>query len=309
MRVLLVRFSAIGDCVMAAHAATALRRSHPQATIAWAADPRCSDVIDREKLVSEVYDIPRDRWKKERVSSIAQLRYYAQLRRYRFDYGFDLQGHSKTAICLRLAGAKRVASMEALDPAARIIGRRVRVRSTHMVERMTETIASEIELSQGGKPPIMPTLVEERAKVGSGFVSIHIGAGATWKKWPLDRWEKVGAEILSRGHQVTFLGGPGDGNPVCGGATNWSGKLTLRESIAAVAQSRVHLAADTGSGHMAAAYGVPVVSVFGRTEPALYRPYTSKGIVLRNGKATENVSVEEVLIAFEEALKFALPQR
>ncbi|MBC8063619.1 MAG: hypothetical protein H7Y17_02220, partial [Chlorobia bacterium] len=41
--------------------------------------------------------------------------------------------------------------------------------------------------------------------------------------------------------------------------------------MSAVAHSTIHLAADTGTGHMAAAFGVPFVSVFGPTDPKLFR--------------------------------------
>ncbi len=51
---------------------------------------------------------------------------------------------------------------------------------------------------------------------------------------------------------------------------------------------------------MAAAYGVPVVSVFGPTNPVWYRPYTERGIVLKEGKRTEDVRPEAVLEAARE---------
>jgi ADP-heptose:LPS heptosyltransferase len=72
--------------------------------------------------------------------------------------------------------------------------------------------------------------------------------------------------------------------------------------MAAVALSSVHLAADTGTGHIAAAYGTPVVSVFGPTQPQNYRPYTDRGIVLRGPEDTTNVPPDDVLAA---ALKLA----
>jgi ADP-heptose:LPS heptosyltransferase len=69
-----------------------------------------------------------------------------------------------------------------------------------------------------------------------------------------------------------------------------------------VAASELHLAGDTGTGHMAAAYGVPVVSVFGHMEPVKYRPYTDAGVVLRNGTEAANVSAEELLTAARELI-------
>ncbi len=303
-RVLVIRLSAIGDCVMAAYAVSALRRAQPDAQIVWAADPRCSVVIDREHCVSEVFDIPRDQWKREGTTWLQQLRYYARLRKYEFDFGFDLQGHSKTAICLRVARPKRRLAVEGLDPMSRILTPAARTTAIHLVERMTLTIAELLPVSPIERP-FMPALAAERSSVanqlqsGRPLVTIHIGAGAEWKRWPIERWEAVAQAVGRKGFEVVFLGAPGDTDRPLGNGHDLVGKLTLAESMAAVAQSALHLAADTGSGHMAAALGVPVISVFGRTNPARYRPYVvnSRGVVLQNGTSTELVSVEDVLEA------------
>ena len=69
--------------------------------------------------------------------------------------------------------------------------------------------------------------------------------------------------------------------------------------MSAVAHSMVHLAADTGTGHMAAAYGVPVVSVFGYTDMIEYRPYTENGVVLNAGKSMDGVSPEQIVDSVE----------
>ena len=76
--------------------------------------------------------------------------------------------------------------------------------------------------------------------------------------------------------------------------------------MAAVAESHLHLAGDTGTGHIAAAYGTPVVSVFGPTPPERYRPWSARARVLRDdSKSVEAVSPDlilaEALSVLEEA--------
>ncbi|RYG34251.1 hypothetical protein EON81_16025, partial [bacterium] len=72
------------------------------------------------------------------------------------------------------------------------------------------------------------------------------------------------------------------------------GKLPLRETLALVQASRLHVASDTGTGHMAAAVGTPVISVFGPTDPAVFRPYAKRGIVLRDGSNPADVTLEKL---------------
>lgn len=289
-KILIVRFSAIGDCVMTAHGVSALRRAHPDATLIWAVDPRCGAVLDRSKLLNDVFDVPREAWKQGGPGSslLDQYRHFCKLRQYRFDVGVDLQGHSKTAICLRLAGAMRRLGCKPHDPvAAALLPRAASVHhGTHMVEELAGVlrplgIADDLS-------PIMPELAAERSKVrqwidGSRpLATISVSAGAPKKVYPLEHWKEVARQLMSSGFQVAFLGGPTDPTPGMAESLDWVAKTSLSETMAAVAESAVHFSADTGSGHIAAAYGVPVVSVFTVTNPVRYRPYTDRGVVLES---------------------------
>ena len=110
MNALIVRFSAIGDCVMAVPVASAIREKYPDAHISWAVEPRCAGVVDTERLVNETLLFPRDAWESKRWSPAtwaSQLRTYLGMRKRRYDIGIDLQGHAKTALCLRIAKPKK----------------------------------------------------------------------------------------------------------------------------------------------------------------------------------------------------------
>ncbi|MCO5298142.1 MAG: glycosyltransferase family 9 protein [Fimbriimonadaceae bacterium] len=303
---LFVRFSAIGDCVMALPAVTAVRQAIPGAFIAWAVDSRCAPVIDTRRLVDHVQEFPRDRWKRESWSVATwrdQVRHYLLLRRFRFDFGIDLQGHSKTALCLRLASPKRSVSVPATDVFARILNRpcRTEIGALHTVEAHLAVLG---ELGDFPAPsgPILPDLTREREAVlprlpQDPFATLSTGAGAPNKLYPPALWSQVGARLQSAGVSVVWTGGPGDAVPELPGATSLVGALTLRESMAAIAGSAVHLSGDTGSGHLAAAYGVPTVTVFGPMDPARYRPYTHRGTVLREGGDPANVRPEAIAAA------------
>ena len=121
-----------------------------------------------------------------------------------------------------------------------------------------------------------------------------MGSGHPRKNYA--RWGEVAGELDQRGMQVAFLGGPGESAP-CDVGLNLVGKLDLDQTMAWVAGSRVHLAADTGTGHIAAAYGIPVVSVFGWTRSEVYRPYTNRGIVFDAGKDMTGVEPEQIVEA------------
>jgi ADP-heptose:LPS heptosyltransferase len=303
VRALVVRFSAIGDCVMAVPVAVAIRRSHPDAFIAWAVESRCAPVVDNGRLTNLRHEFQRDEWKQGRWSPRVwrdQLARYTSLRRNRFDIGIDLQGHSKTALCLRLAAPTKRLAAYATDSLARSLnplaagqrGERHAIEWSLEVLNQIGDFGREVEfiMPELGPPPLSPT---------KPLATIAVGAGQARKSYPSKRWAEVARGLLDRGFSVAWLGGFGELAPEIEGTADLVGKLSLAESMAAIGASAVHMAADTGSGHIAAAYGVPVVSVFGPTNPAVFRPWTDQGIVLREGKDPGTIGPDQVLKAAE----------
>jgi ADP-heptose:LPS heptosyltransferase len=133
-------------------------------------------------------------------------------------------------------------------------------------------------------------------------VAISVGSSTVDKRVPTTHWEAVGAALIAAGRSVTVLGGPRDPVPHIAGAENLVGKLSLAQSMEVAAAAQLHLSGDTGMGHIAAAYGVPTVSVFGPMPPERYRPYGARSVVLRAAsKRPEDVSVEQILSACAEA--------
>jgi ADP-heptose:LPS heptosyltransferase len=307
--VLVVRFSAIGDCVMSAWAATSIRYKHPEAYLCWAVESRCAAVIDRQTLCIRVVEFPRDRWKKRRWSPATwreQVATYARLRSMRFDMGFDLQGHSKTALCLRIAKPARRVQARATDSIAAKLNPMIGQppKGMHTIEwnqKVLQTLG-DFDLPEA---PIMP-VTEPPLRDGRSLVTISVSAGHADKAYPAVQWTSVAEELVRAGHRVVFLGGPTDTAIPVEGSEDLVGRLGLEKSMAYVAASDLHLAGDTGTGHMAAAYGVPVVSVFGPTDPNVYRPYprvNGQAIVLKEGSSTSEVRPAQILDAAHALLQ------
>lgn len=305
---LIVRFSAIGDCVMTAYVATAIRSAFPKAALTWAVETRCMAMLEKGRLLNNVVDFPRDQWRKTRWSPRVwqeQLGRFAQLRKFSFDYGMDLQGHSKTAICLKLANPKNRVSAFATDTLAQRLNPLTPgdPDAKHRVERMLETAQTFGDFTMPERP-IMPAPIGREALGFSEMplVTISTGAGAVNKQYPDLQWAAVAQGLVARGMNVAFLGADSDPKIAVPGVVDMIGKFTLGQTMSAVAHSAIHLAADTGTGHMAAAFGVPFVSVFGPTDPNLFRPYSDRGVVLRESLSPADVPPSRILDAAEALL-------
>lgn len=299
LKFLVVRFSAIGDCVMSVPVAASIRRADPSAEIVWVAEERCFPVIDSQTLVSRRVAYPRERFKQTRWSPTGwreQLAFFARLREAHFDIGIDLQGHAKTAVCLRLASPKKRLAARAIDPLAKLLNPVFPGDDSevHTVDWNLRALANLGEFPTETRW-IMPKLPPSPVATNRPVVAITVGAGHPTKRYPAENWASVAEALQREDFQVVFLGGPGETAPCVSGAINLVDQLPLEKTMAVIAGASVHLGADTGGGHIAAAYGVPTVTVFGPKSPAQFAPYQAKRVVLRRSDHPEDVTVSEVI--------------
>jgi heptosyltransferase-1 len=111
-RVLLVRLSAIGDIVFASPLIASARRAYPNAYLAWLVQPECAPLLVHHPDLDEVIEWPLPHWRrlwKERrfwnlIGQVADA--MKMLRARRFELAIDLQGLLKSALPMRLCGAR-----------------------------------------------------------------------------------------------------------------------------------------------------------------------------------------------------------
>ena len=110
----------------------------------------------------------------------------------------------------------------------------------------------------------------------SGPVLVHPGAAFEARRWPLARWRPVVAALVDEGFDVIVTGGADEralGAALAEvGASNRCGASTLEELAELVASARVVLSGDTGTAHLATAFAVRSVVLFGPTPPAWWGP-------------------------------------
>lgn len=308
MKVLIVRFSAVGDCVLAAWAVSSIRNKYPDAEIIWAIEPRCAPVVDCERLATRLIAFDRQAWKRGRFRPHMwrqQVRTYLSLRALRCDVGIDFQGHLKTALALRLAAPTRRFATHATDWVARAISAPLPLDSVahpHVLDENYATLAAWEHFDRVERP-MMPDValeleaIEAKISRNQPLCTIQTGAGAWDNRYPPELWAEVAEGMIRAGYVVVALGAKGEPQIPHAGVEDRVGKTSLREAQAWVRASAVHLCGDTGTGHIAAAVGVPVVSVFGPANPRRTRPYTTRGVVLHRGPNTFDTPPSEVVEA------------
>jgi hypothetical protein len=124
--------------------------------------------------------------------------------------------------------------------------------------------ATDFYLQQAGAPPgAVPRLPLQSPS--AGYAVIHPFSGSPKKNWPLERFRAAAAR-LARRMPVYWCAGPAEDLP---GAVRFPDLRGLARWLAAAA---VYIGNDSGITHLAAACGVPVVALFGPTDPRVWAP-------------------------------------
>jgi lipopolysaccharide heptosyltransferase II len=289
-RILLVRFSSIGDVLLTTPLIRALRRACPDATITALTKRQFAPLLaDNPHLDATLALGPED--------SLPALG--RSIRQQRFTHLLDLHGNLRSRI-LRLLAPGPWQSYNPRRRARRELIRFKRDRYPDRVpvaERYFEA-ARDLGVTPDGGPPEFAVSTERDAEAGGwlgpmvperGHVALAPGAHHATKRWPAAHWEALAARLASHGYGVVVVGGLQDATlsqavARAAGAAGRSatGQFDLPGSAALLARARVLVSGDTGLMHLATAVGTPVVALFGPTvEQFGFFPYRATAVVLQ----------------------------
>lgn len=217
------------------------------------------------------------------------------------------------AVNLHGAGPESVADLVATRP-GRLLSHRhptfPAVAGPEWVEEQHEVLRWCRLLAWHGVPADPGDLGLLRPQVASvtpGAAVVHPGASAASRRWGVDRFAAV-ARSLAADHRVVVTGSAAErdlASAVAAGAglpesAVLAGQLDLADLAAVVADAAVVVCNDTGVGHLATAYGVPSVVLFGPTPPERWGPPVGREqhVALRTG----SLAVDGVLAAVGRVL-------
>lgn len=295
-RILVLNRSHIGDCLLTTPTLRALRRGFPQAHLGVSVPSDNRDLLACNPHVDEIVLRPRrTRW-------LQKLLFAFEIHQWRPDLIISFQEKSvfyglaswyqrgALTICLDHPRTRRFYDCTVPIPPG-----------SHEVEKYL-AVAEALGCSPDGRPVlelVTPKPARESARrllegLGAGleerFIGINPGGTKPDKRWPVERFAEV-ADALQRevGLRALIIGGSGDAERAAAIAVRCSspplivaGRTTLAETAVCLEQCVVFVTSDTGPMHMAVALAVPVVSIFGPTNPAKFGPYTTLATVLRH---------------------------
>jgi heptosyltransferase III len=128
------------------------------------------------------------------------------------------------------------------------------------------------------------------------YAVLHPFASEPAKTWPANRFIRVASELKRAGLEPIFLAGPGDDSSPFAAFEVWNG-APLNRVKNLLARAQLFVGNDSGPAHIAAAFGVPVVVLFGPSDPCIWGPWRTPARVLTSPRGIGGIGIDQVLEA------------
>jgi heptosyltransferase I len=299
---LVIRLSSIGDIVHALPAVSALGETYPWARITWVVEEQYASLLEGNPHARRVITVDTLGWRHRlgTVDTYKQLLFCVRcLRDTVFDAVIDFQGLVKSGVIAGLCRSRArigFAKPWLKEPAAGLFYTR-QVRADGRKHAIEENLALVEALGARRGPwqfplPCLPgydqylDITLEAAGVKE-FLIINPGGGWIAKRWPPSSYTELirRLDALFPGHFL-LTGSHSEQNELKHIArASGSGRAqyfaaSLEQLITLARKARLFIGGDTGPLHLAAAMGVPIVALFGPTDPARNGPFSPADIIL-----------------------------
>lgn len=270
MKVLVIRFSSIGDIVLTTPIVRCIKQQRPDAEIHYLTKAAYGTLLINDPYIDRLHYMNDD------LEEVIE-----DLKKVKFDYVADLHNNIRTLRVKRALNVPETYTFPKLNIKKWLLTnfKWNLMPDKSIVERYFETV-KPLGINNDGKG--LDYFLQEDKKLDNsdipmshwgGYVGCVIGGSYNTKKLPVEQWRQFCALVP---YPVILLGGPEDkfeGSEIAVQDTvkiyNSCGKFSLNESADLVKHARVVVSNDTGLMHAAAAFQKPIISLWGNTSPEM----------------------------------------
>jgi len=284
----------IGDAVMTTPALGAIRNAFPAAEITIVANPVVGELFAHHPFCDGVIVFDK---KKDHGGVGGMLGFCRELRGCRFDTAILLQNAFEAALMAFLSGV-RVRAGYRTDGRGPLLTHGVPIgeaeKNLHHIDYYLHML-NQLGIGGGDGQLVLSCTDEEiadaRNTMGEGeWLAINPGAAyGSAKRWYPEKFALVADNLASEyGMRVLIIGGKSEREvseqieaDMKTKPLNLCGRTTVREMMAVLSQCRLMVTNDSGPMHVAAAFNVPVVAVFGPTDHTTTSPRSTDHRIVR----------------------------
>ena len=285
-RVAILRFRSLGDCVLTTPAIQLLHNYRPDLRIGVSVEDRFREIFDGHPAVHEVL-----------APTITAVR------RFRPLLCLNFHGGTRSAWMTLLSGAQYRAGFGhyrnqfaynlRIPRAQEILGLE---RKVHTAEHLASAMFY-LGVPRTGIPRARTAGLPAGHPAGR-LAIFHAVAATPEKTWPAERFLEIARHLAAHGLEPVFIGAAADDLSPFRAYRVQTG-LPLREVNQLLSQAALFVGNDSGPAHMAAACGLPVIVLFGSSDPEIWGPWQTAGEALHDPNGIAAIPVERVIQALQ----------
>jgi ADP-heptose:LPS heptosyltransferase len=225
----------------------------------------------------------------------------AAVRKWRPELTLNLHGGTRSVRLTALSGARFRAGF-AHFPMASVYNVRIPRAQEILGEERTvhtaEHVASAMFYLGAERVPVpRARLFVDRTPAYGSYAVMHPVAAMPEKTWPAGKFLQVARHIAAaHGLEPVFIAGPGEDLSAFPEFRTVAG-APLEDTKSLISGASLFIGNDSGPAHIAAAFGVPVVVLFGPSDPIVWAPWRVDAQVLNDAGSIDNIAVEDVIRA------------
>jgi len=291
--ILIIQLGDIGDVVWAVPAFRAVKDAYPAAAVSVMVREGSGCLIEPDPLVARVFEVKRTTGSL-RARAAARVRFIHSLRRAQFDMAIDLRSDERGAFMSRITGAPVRIAMHygrasvpiwrnrvfthlvcPPAPARRIYGAAEQsLRVTREFGMDTDDPVPRLWCSNETRRRAQFLLHREGVSGPDRWVSINPFSRWQYKEWSTDKWVRIIDWLWDDHGLASIIVGSKDEQEKAGHILtrcrgrvfNLSGKTTLSDLAGVLSLSSLHVGVDSAAPHIAAAVGIPTVTIYGPSD-------------------------------------------
>jgi ADP-heptose:LPS heptosyltransferase len=279
----------MGDCVLTTPAIHILKKSRPDLRIGIVVDSWLRDLFEDNPDIHDILD----------ASVFA-------LRSWRPTLCLNLHGGTRSMRLTLLSGAAYRAGFAHHSGSAIYNVRIPRAQEILGVGRKVHTaehLASAMFfLGVEAMPVPRARLFAGTASPAAPYAVIHPVASTPEKTWRAEGFIEIARYLEQHGLEPVFAGGGGD-DLTAFRQFRVVANAPLRELKTLLRGASLFVGNDSGPAHVAAAFGVPVVVLFGPSDPVVWAPWRVDSQVLVGPQSIQEIEAEQVIRAAETLLR------
>lgn len=281
MKILVIRFSSMGDIIYTTPVVRCLKKQIPNAEVHFLTKPAFKYIYDNNPYVDKLLLL-----KPSLTDTINEIK------AEQYDHIVDLHNNLRTTLIKLRTGIK--SSTYKKQPIKKWLSLKFKLKliaPTHLVDRYLEATKS-LGIVNDGKPIDYYIKAEHQldkllpASHQNRYIAFIIGATHFTKRMPNEKiisiCSKLKLPIILLGGGDVKANGDVIADAVGTSVYNACGKTSLDESVFLVSKAESIIGFDTGLTHIAEAFNKPIVSIWGGTVPELLgvQPYMVKDVLV-----------------------------